>query len=215
MEGTQNRLSRTTVAIIIIVIFHAVGLIGFFIGAVRPLFLQIVSFHLLLMLGVIIYSYPGPYFKFFSFALLIYLTGYAAEWIGVHKAWIFGDYYYGRTLGIQVYDIPLTMGINWFLLIYAAGVTMQRSNIKWLLVRVVSGALLLVLLDVLIEPVAQRFDYWHWSAAGVPFKNYVGWFAISVLSLLLFEVFKFKRQSLAGPVLLVVQYLFFALMQWV
>lgn len=213
MERTKNSLSRTSVAIIVIILFHAVGLIGFFIPAARPLFLQIVPFHLLLMLLVLLYSYGKPDARVVGFALLSYLLGFISEWIGVHRHLIFGDYAYGATLGFKLDEIPVTMGINWFLLIYATGVLMQRLPVNSLALRVLLGAALLVVLDVLIEPVAQRFDYWHWANGMVPLSNYMGWFGVSIASLLLFEAFRFKQQSWAGPVLLAVQFLFFALLQ--
>ncbi|GAB2705025.1 hypothetical protein GCM10027037_33370 [Mucilaginibacter koreensis] len=212
MEGKKNSLSHTTVAIIVIVLFHAVGLAGFLIPATRPLFLQIVPFHLLLMLLVIIYSYGRVDARFIGFILVVYIIGYTAEWIGVHKGWLFGEYNYGKTLGFSISGIPLTMGINWLLLIYGAGVTMQYSGIKAAILRVLIAALLLVGLDVMIEPTAQRFDYWQWGGGNVPLGNYGGWFIVSILSLSVFELFKFKKQSLAGPVLLLVQAVFFALL---
>jgi putative membrane protein len=212
MERKTSSLSRTTIAIIVIVLFHAVGLAGFLIPAVQPLFLQIVPFHLLLMLGVMGYSYGRPDVKLIAFALLVYIVGYTAEWIGVHKGWLFGDYAYGETLGFKLSGIPLTMGINWLLLIYGAGVTMQYTGIRWVPLRILIGALLLVGLDVLIEPVARRFDYWQWHTPDVPLGNYAGWFIVSIISLFFFELFSFKKLSLAGPVLLLVQTVFFALL---
>lgn len=215
MEGKKAELSRTSIAIAIILLFHAVGLTGFFIGGVRPLFLRIVPFHLLLMLGVLLYSYGRPAGKLLWFGGVVYLIGFVAEWIGVHRGWPFGDYSYGHTLGVKLFDIPLTMGINWFMLVYAVGATLQYIGLKWPPLRVLAGAAILTVLDILIEPIAQRFDYWHWAEGHPPLKNYAGWLAVSLLCLILFELFKFKRPNLAAVVLLIVQFLFFGLLQWV
>ncbi len=208
-------MSRTAITVIVIILFHVVGLTGFFIAPVRPLFLHIVPFHILLMFGMIIYSYGRADSRLLLFVLTIYIIGYSGEWIGVHKNWIFGDYTYGKTLGVKLGDIPVVMGLNWFLLIYAAAVLMQRSRIRYIAVRVMLGALILVALDVLIEPVAMRFDYWQWTDLAVPLNNYIGWFAISAVSLLLFEGFKFKKQSIAAPVLLITQFFFFGLLHFI
>jgi putative membrane protein len=97
---------------------------------------------------------------FWVFTGMIFIIGFAAEWVGVHKAWLFGSYYYGETLGTKVDGIPLTIGVIWFLLIYSTGVLMQYSRIKYVLIRVIVGAGILVGLDKLIEPIAVRFDYW-------------------------------------------------------
>jgi len=143
------------------------------------------------------------------FALLIFISSIIVEWLGVHKHWIFGDYSYGQTLGIKTAEIPLIIGVNWFLLIYSAGVLMQRTRIRSILIRVIAGALILVLLDLIIEPVAQHFDYWHWANSTVPLKNYACWFLVSVVMLFVFEKFGFRKQGIVAPVFLLVQFVFF------
>jgi putative membrane protein len=196
----------------IIILFHVVGFVGLILPALRPLFLQIVPFHLLLMLLVIFFSHNLIDEKYIGFILIIYVLGFTAEWIGVHKGWLFGNYSYGKTLGTKLFDIPLTIGVNWFLLIYAVGVTMKLSRIRSQWARVILGALMLVWLDLLIEPVAIRFDYWHWANNVIPFKNYVGWFVVSGLMLWVFEQFKFRKQSWVAPLLLLVQFVFFGIL---
>lgn len=210
MEGPASLKER--IAIVIILLFHAVGLAGLMIPAFRAAFLSVVPFHLLLMFVVVLFNHNYISFKFLGFVLLTYLLAFCAEWVGVHQEWLFGKYSYGKTLGVKVWQVPLTIGLNWFMLIYSAGVSMRQLGInKWWL-RIPAGALALVLLDVLIEPVAIRFDYWHWSTPEVPFGNYLGWFGASVVMLSLFEIFQFGRQNRAPLVLLIVQFVFFALL---
>lgn len=220
MEGAQDlntQLSTGSVkteriAIIVIVLFHAVGTIGFNLSGFDTMFLDLVPWHLLLMAGVIICSHNRPDAKFGLFTLLLFTMGFVAELIGVHTGWLFGSYAYGETLGVKLFGVPLMIGINWFLLIYATGVLMQRSRIKNIYVRILAGALLLVLLDILIEPVAIHFDYWHWAGNTIPIKNYACWFAVSALMLFIFEKFKFPPQSKAGPVLLAMEFVFFLIL---
>jgi len=207
LMSTKNRI-----CIAVIILFHLVGLIGFIIPSSTVLFIALVPWHLLLMLGVIFYNYNRLDGRFLLFALIIFMAGFMAEYIGVHTGWLFGHYSYGGTLGAKLFDIPLLIGINWFLLIYAVGVTLQRSRLKSRLVRILAGAMLLTLLDVLIEPIAVHFDYWHWLDAGIPFKNYICWFILSALLLFIFEQFKFKRQSIVAPALLIAQFVFFAVL---
>jgi putative membrane protein len=196
----------------IIILFHFVGLVGLTVPATRALFLQIVPWHLLLMLLIVVLAHKNFDGKFVGFMALVFISGIVLEWVGVHKKWIFGDYAYGQTLGLKIFDIPLTIGINWFLLIYAAGVTMQRSRLKSMAPRVIVGALLLVLLDLLIEPIAIRFDYWHWADNIIPFKNYYCWLLVSAVMLFVFEKFGFKKQSIAAPVLMVTEFVFFGVL---
>jgi len=204
--------AKNRICIIVIFLFHLVGLTGFIIPSLTVLFITLVPWHLLLMLGIIVYSYDNFDSRFLLFALTTFGIGFLAEYIGVHTGWLFGHYQYGSTLGIKLFEIPLMIGVNWFLLIYAAGGILQRSRLQNTWVRIFTGSMVLTLLDVLIEPIAIHFDYWHWLDAGVPFKNYGCWFMLSALLLFIFEQFKFKRQSIVVPALLIAQFIFFAVL---
>ncbi|MFD2144870.1 carotenoid biosynthesis protein [Mucilaginibacter antarcticus] len=210
MERPKNISDPKTAQLIrIILIFHVVGFVGLSLVLSRPLFLHLVPFHLLLMMVILIISHNKRDSKFMLFFLVVFIAGFMAEWLGVHTGILFGNYQYGKTLGIRLDGIPIIMGVNWFLLIYAAGTALQQVAIKQMWLRVLIGATGLMALDVLIEPIAIKFDYWHWASPSVPVANYVCWFAISVLLLFVFEVCRFKTQSIVGAVLLVSQFLFF------
>jgi bisanhydrobacterioruberin hydratase len=209
------KLTKPATCIIVIILFHVVGLAGFMVPALQTTFLKLVPFHLMLMLAVVAISHEGNEGRFWWFAPVAFLLGFTAEWIGVHKQWIFGDYRYGATLGPKIFDIPLTIGVNWFVLIYCTGVSMARSPIPYPWLRILTGAIILVLLDLLIEPVAIRFDYWTWTEGYPPLKNYLGWLVMSMLLLYLFELASFKKQSIVGPVLILVQFIFFGILQLV
>ncbi len=193
----------------LIILFHLVGIAGLSIPEAKPFFLMLVPYHLLLMTGILFFTHDRFSAKFILFFLLVFTIGFAIEWAGVHTGQLFGNYTYGPTLGFGVDGIPLIMGVNWFLLVYSVGVTLQYSGIKHLALRVLSGALLLVLLDVVIEPTAIKFNYWHWGGGAVPINNYICWFILSSILLFVFELFRFKKQSIVGVVLLISQFIFF------
>lgn len=210
MERPQNINNKHTAqAVRLIIIFHLVGLVGLSIPLTKSLFLQLVPAHLLLMMLILFFSHHKVNTKFLLFFVLVVIAGFAVEWVGVHTGKLFGNYSYGSILGIKLSGIPLIIGINWFLLIYATGVSLNRGHINSMWLRIPAGALVLVLLDRLIEPVAMKFGYWHWAGNAIPDKNYVCWFMVSAVFLLMFELFKFNRQSIVGPVLLVSQFVFF------
>lgn len=208
----RAELSANKRAVSIILIFHIVGLIGLALPFTRSLFLQIVPFHLLLMLALIVLNHKLIDARFISFFFLIFILGFAAEWNGIHTHLLFGDYNYGNTLGFKLFNVPLIIGCNWFMLIYSTGVLMQRSRLKSFVFRSLIGAIILALLDVLIEPVAVRLDYWHWTNAIIPLKNYLCWLGVSFMMLLLFEAFRFKQQSVVAVVFLLTQFAFFGLL---
>lgn len=223
MEGPENMnmpagFPRQVVEILqnkkafLIILFHLIGLVGLILPFTRPLFLILVPWHLLFMLVIIVSAHEQVDLRFLFFALLIFIIGLGLEWLGVHQHWLFGNYQYGKTLGYQLSDVPIIIGVNWFLLVYSAGVLMQRSRIKHMALRIITGAFLLFLLDILIEQVAIRFDYWHWANGVIPVKNYVCWFFVSMMMLWVFEMFRFKKQGITGPVLLVMQFVFFGIL---
>jgi putative membrane protein len=210
MERPENiKSTKITQPVRLVIIFHLVGIIGLSIAETKPLFLMLVPYHLLLMMGILSFTHDRFDIRFALFFLLIFTAGFAVEWAGVHTGQLFGSYAYGPTLGFGVDDIPPIMGVNWFLLVYSVGVTIQYSGIKHPALRVLLGALLLVLLDVVIEPAAIKFNYWHWANGVVPVNNYICWFVLGAVLLLVFELFRFKKQSIVGVVLLISQFIFF------
>lgn len=205
--------SEQKTLIILIIIFHAVGLIGFAVPALYSLFLVLVPFHLLLMVVFVAGSHRPADGKFFLFMGILFLAGYGVEWLGVKGDWLFGKYTYGPTLGTKLDDVPLCIGVNWFLLIYSTGIFMKISRVRSIVSRIIVGAFILVLLDLLIEPVAVQLGYWHWAGNVVPIKNYVAWFFVSAIFLFVFESFQFKKQSTVAPVFLATQFAFFILLR--
>ena len=221
MEGPANLRSSTIpltngekkAFIILIIVFHVVGLIGFAIPGLYTLFVDMVPFHLLLMLVFVAGSHRPANGSFFLFVGIIFIAGYGIEWIGVHSEFIFGKYSYGPALGTQLDSIPLCIGVNWFLLIYSTGVFMKIRRVRNMLTRILTGAFILVLLDFFIEPVAIRLNYWHWANDTIPYRNYLGWFFVSAVLLFVFEKFQFKKQSIVAPIFLVTQFVFFFILR--
>jgi len=204
--------NRERFFILIIILFHVVGMLGFNLSSVDVWFLRFVPWHLLLMTGIIIANHQRRDYQFLLFAILIFAAGFGAELLGVHTALLFGHYSYGETLGIKLCGVPLVIGINWFLLIYITGVVMERSPVKNIYLRTLCGAAILTTLDFLIEPVAIHFDYWHWADNTIPLKNYLCWFLLSAWMLWLFSRFGFTRQNRVAPALLIMQFIFFAVL---
>jgi putative membrane protein len=221
MEGAESlKADKATILIFVIILFHAVGLAGFTIDTLQPFFLQIVPFHLLLMLVIVCISHNRFNARFILFMLIIAVAGYGVEWLGVHKNWLFGNYTYGQTLGLKWNDIPLIVAVNWLLLVYATGVFLQYLPIRSVIARITIGAFVMMMLDVIIEPVAVQYDYWHWHSdtawLTAPVGNYVTWFLVSAAMLGIFEAFKFKNQSSVGIILLATQFVFFfILLSWI
>src|SRR6202012_3696906 len=121
--------------------------------------LQLVPFHLLLMTIVVLAAHRRTHKNITLFVVLTVVSGFVVEVIGVNTGWLFGDYVYGSVLGYKLFGVPIVIGANWFLLIYSVAVFMQRSKIKNHKAKIIAGALVLTLLDVLIEPTAIKYNY--------------------------------------------------------
>lgn len=209
-------MSKTQICCLIIILFHIVGVSGFLIPSLTGLFIKLVPFHLLLMLVLLgITGYDGSS-DIVVFAIGVYGAGFLIEAAGVNSGLIFGSYTYGQTLGIKLWNTPLLIGVNWLILIYSIGVFLHKYITDRFLFALL-GALMMVSIDFLIEPVAIRYDYWSWSNASgaVPLQNYLGWFVVAFMMFLFFSSLKFKKQNSAAVVILVSQACFFlALNAW-
>ncbi|MGB3618583.1 MAG: carotenoid biosynthesis protein [Catalinimonas sp.] len=198
-----------------VAVVHAGGLVGMLLPPTRTYFVALTPLSLLFTAAVLVWFHVWspraassfeaalrrPSRAFWVFAAGTFAAGWSVEWLGVHTGWIFGDYAYGGTLGLKVDGIPLMIGVNWFILVYAVGTLLHR--LPWPNVaRAALGATVMTALDVLIEPTAIAYDYWAWAGGAVPLRNYVGWWAVAFALLLWFGRTRFpKGNPLAGPVL--------------
>ncbi len=206
--------TKANVCSLIIILFHIVGLYGFTNPELTDLFISLVPYHLLLMLVLLAISGYDGSSEILVFALIVFLAGFLVEVAGVNTGWIFGSYSYGETLGLKLWRTPLLIGVNWLILVYSTGVLLSRHRLNTNRLSLI-GASILVAIDVLIEPVAIRYDYWSWSGGNIPLQNYVGWFIVSYMMFMVFSKFKFRKHNRSAIVLFVAQVLFFiALNKW-
>ncbi|MEM6806978.1 MAG: carotenoid biosynthesis protein, partial [Bacteroidota bacterium] len=196
-------------AIIILVVLHYVGVIGFHLPDYRDLFQSLTPFNLLISLGILAYFHKIWNLNFGFWVFGVFWSGYLVELVGVHTGLLFGDYSYGTTLGPKVAAVPPMMGLLWVLVAYISGILAQNmTSSLWL--RVVVGASLMLILDILIEPVAMEYDFWFWDKYRVPLLNYVCWFVIGAIMQYAFhQIHQEKRNPIAYPLYLI-QFGFFA-----
>lgn len=171
----QQKL-RLNILLTIIVIFHTVGIVGL-LSEDRAYFLSLSPLNLGLAMVCLLLAHRLSLKLLFD-VLLVGTLGFTAEWIGVHTGWLFGEYSYGSNLGTQLFDIPVMIAVNWAMLSFAAIACVIKLRVP-VFVKAVLSALLMTLLDVLIEPVAISSDFWSWKHGEIPFYNYVCWFLIA------------------------------------
>ncbi len=191
----------------ILVIVYAVGMIGLQTDS-SDWFLAATPITLLLSAGALLWNHSDWNFSFVVVMAICLLTGYFVEVVGVSTGLIFGEYWYGATLGPQFLDVPLMISVNWLLLVYCTGSIVAPTRWPGFIKAAISAALMTGL-DVLIEPVAMNFDFWQWQDGIIPWQNYLAWFVISYALLLLFHYLKFDKQNRLGFGIYVIQVVFF------
>ncbi len=153
--------------------------------------------------------------KFAWACLIVFLGGLSIEIIGVKTGLIFGHYQYGKTLGIKLLDVPLTIGLNWLVLLYAFScivMDLLPSERKIsIFIKALFPALLMASLDYLIEPVAIQHDFWHWFGKPIPLKNYIGWFVSAYFLGVLFFYIDAPRKNKMAYIIIIAQFFFFGM----
>jgi uncharacterized membrane protein len=195
----------------IIILFHLVGVVGYSTPQLRQYFFLLTPFNLLLS-GVLLYIYHADKsLKFTITVALVGLVGFMVEVLGIHTGFPFGSYDYLTTLGFKLWGVPIVLAINWVLLIYCTADLALRVVEKgtWPLVL---GALLMVGLDFLIEPVAIKYDYWIWLDGSIPVQNYVAWFVISFILHWFFKTRVGKVNNPIAPFIIAAQAIYFGLL---
>jgi hypothetical protein len=80
-------------------------------------------------------------------------------------------------------NLPLSIGMGWGCIVYAAMWTAYKLSLPFYLQPIVAG-FLAVNIDLSLDPIAQLCNFWRWkdsltdSYYGVPYDNFVGWFLI-------------------------------------
>lgn len=160
---------------------YVAGAIGLSIESSRPLFQLLTPFNLLFTALLLLVYQAERTPAFWGWVLLAAGLGYLAEVIGVATGFPFGSYVYGSTLGVKVWEVPLTIALNWLVLAYGAGYVVYRYiKVPWW-GQAFLAAVLMVALDVAIEPVAIAYDFWSWELGQPPLQNYLGWFGVALV----------------------------------
>lgn len=192
---------------IILINIHLTGLIGLF-SSWKTVFLWLTPMSIVLSCFLVFTSHKSFTPRFFILSIALFLLGFLVEVAGVMTGTIFGSYHYGQTLGISFMNVPLVMGLNWLVLIYCTGSMLNNFKLNSI-VKSICGATILVLLDLLIEQVAIRNDFWHWENREIPLQNYIAWWVISFVFLNGFFLMLKNSTNRLSLLYLIVQFVFF------
>lgn len=197
--------------IVVISFYYLVGIFGLANTNTEPLFKALVPFTLLFSLYFLWLFHEERDARFYITGLVIFILGYFIEVIGVNTGVIFGDYEYGKTLGFEILETPLMIGVNWLLLILSCwSLTGLFFQNRWIRYKV--GAVFMVTYDIVLEPVAIRLDMWGWQGGEIPLRNYAGWYVTSWLLFIILDISKTGMKNKIAPALFIIQFLFFVIL---
>ena len=197
---------KENIGLAVLVLVNLIGVVGFRTESLLPLFKTLTPYNLLFTLVICFLYLPRK--TFIANFILLFTIGFGVEFLGVKTGLLFGNYEYGSTLGIQLFDVPLIIGINWFVL--AVGARGCANGItKNTFYQVLCAALFMTGLDFLIEPVAMKYDFWDWDQNKVPIQNYLMWFLVSLLMQVILNKKSILIPFSLGIVILISQFIFF------
>jgi uncharacterized membrane protein len=207
-----NLSNKEKLAVAYVAINHLIGFIGLNFTPYTELFAQLTPINLLVTSAVILLFHKQFNFHFILFFLVSFTVGFMVEVMGVHTGQIFGEYEYSSVLGPALFNVPLMIGVNWFLLLYCIGALLHNfsfSNRS----KAIMGAALMVVIDFVIEPFAIEFNLWQWTGGkgGVPLQNYIAWFAISFALFTAYYRFQFDRHNKVAALIYPIMFFFFFL----
>ncbi len=196
---------------IILLILYVVGAVGMLMPSTRTWFVQLSALNLAISFGALILSRKAKPLTFVVFLSIAFVIGISVELIGVHTSYLFGSYFYGNSLGWKWYGVPLIIGLNWGILTVTSSAIIHRFQLNKH-VEAILAAILMVLFDYILEPVAIKLDYWHWTEGQIPVYNFICWMGVSYLLQLIYKRMKLAEVNKVAESLFLMMFIFFTLL---
>ncbi len=194
-----------------IMIFFTVGVVAIYTPYSSAFFVSLTPFALLLSFFFLLVFHKKFDFKHLWVFLTIFIVGFLVEMIGTNTGLIFGNYRYGPTLGISLWNTPLMIGLNWVMVIYLTASIISKLKLSKPLT-VLAASLLTVGYDLVLEQIAPKMMMWTWEGDIIPFKNYVAWFVLSLIFHSLVQYSHIKTKNKLALVIFITQLVFFVLL---
>ncbi len=201
----MNVLTKKYLLYFLLLVYFS-GSIGF---VIKPDFFRpFTPYTLLFTCFVYLVHQPIENKTFLKSFFIIAFLAYIVEVIGVRTGFIFGHYNYGNSLGIKFLNVPLIISFNWALLISAGIITMSHffAN-KYLVLGL--AALLVTAIDLIIEQVAFKLDFWQFEHNLAGLHNYTGWYCVAFILPYFFYDNIIKGNRSISLIVLILQIVFF------
>lgn len=200
---------KVHITIFIIWLFNISGIFGI-LSSQQDWFLGLTPLNLLVYFLAILFNLEIINWRFFVAFSIPFSIGFITEFLGVNYGWFFGNYEYGENLGIKIGKVPIMICVNWGVLTVITSDVAQKIT-KNTFLRFILGGFLMMALDVIIEVVAPRFDFWEFENGIVPIKNYIAWFVIAAIAHFFYNLFKIKSNKKVSGHIFIAILIFFSI----
>jgi putative membrane protein len=140
------------------------------------------------------------------------LIGLAFESAGVRYSFLFGSRYIynSQEFGLMLLDVPLVVPMYWAVFIYL-GYSITTSFLVWtnkqkpkmgtnslavLPLLIILDGLIVVAIDIAMEPLMVFHEKWFWSGSGpyfgIPVGNFITWFLVTTVVTGIFRAFEWR-----------------------
>jgi bisanhydrobacterioruberin hydratase len=198
----------------LIILFFLVGLVFHIIPFTQKYVLAITDITMLLTNSIVLFFVyrDQENNKLFYWSIITFILTFLTELMGVRTGSIFGTYHYGETMFIQLYSVPIVIGMNWVILMLGSYSIALMTKSRAVFIPLLSS-LLIVGFDFLMEEVAMKLDYWQWAGKTIPLQNYIAWFFISLIFSSVLVLYKVKVDSRILKVYFLIQLIFFIVLR--
>tara|TARA_B110000444_G_scaffold186604_1_gene175788 strand:+ start:3595 stop:4242 length:648 start_codon:yes stop_codon:yes gene_type:complete len=204
----KTYFSFSLISILVIWIFHFSGVLGIYYGD-SEWFISATPLNLIISLVLLLLNSKESN-KTIMVAGIAFIIGMFTEVLGVNYGLIFGNYIYGNVLGPKLFGVPILIGYNWaMVLIITASVAQKFTNNFY--PRIFLGVILMLFLDILMEPVAPNLDFWTFDQGKAPIQNYLGWAFVAFPLHYIYQKLEIKKNNNFSSHLYFLQILFFIL----
>ena len=168
--------------------------------------------------ALFVLSAPLLYFLYSKFGLrmsvlfvgTLSIFALVVEYIGLRTGWPYGSFVYTGHLGYKILGVlPWTVGLSWMPLV-AGAVSLVYTNTQRKILRIILPVILLVVFDLMLDPVAVHLGMWSYLHGGlyydVPIQNFIGWIFSGLVGSLICFAFLDK---LSGKKIYQLSYSFF------
>lgn len=194
----------------IIYILFLVGAILHPIPMFRNFMIKLTPFTLILTTAIVLINIMNEK-KIILWFLIVFIITMIIEIMGVKTKMIFGNYNYGSTLGIKIFEVPIIIGFNWVLVILGAIQIISKITTNKLFL-ILFSSILTVLFDLILEPIAIKLNYWNWYKNIIPLQNYLAWFIVSSICVITFIKLNINLRNDLPAKYFITQFLFFLIL---